>query len=262
MGLPVRNIREATYRLKNDTRSPSNKTQCTEFPWGNVEYTDFGAIVQQINAIFLEKTYSFNAKKESLEPLCIVDCGSNIGLSAIWFLQTYPGCDLICFEADDRLAAISQRNIRRAGFSADIVHNKAVWIEDGQIGFHASGDDKGTISLNATHLVQCINLSDYITCNVDLLKMDIEGSEYEVLRQVIISGAIKHVKRLSIEFHDVDKNISNFGTLLVALERSGFNIRFRGGNVFALAKGRHWEFDFPSVAPGPLYIELFATRVN
>lgn len=54
--------------------------------------------------------------------------------------------------------------------------------------------------------IQCINLSDFIKNNFSVnddifLKLDIEGSEYEVLDQMIKEDTLKYIKSANIEFH-------------------------------------------------------------
>lgn len=262
LGLPPRNIHEAKFRLLAQPGLSSGATGQAPFPWGMVEYTDSGAIRQQLEAIFFEKIYQFVGTTKSDRPLRIVDCGSNIGLSAIWFLQNYPGCELTCYEADSRLAKIAKANIQRAGFSADHVVNAAVWTEDGKIGFAGSGDDKGSVSHESEQVVDCIDLSRAIPEETDLLKMDIEGAEFPVLQKLFESGAIQRVKRIAVELHDVDAHLGEFGELLQSFNKSGFIVRFRGRNLPWLSSKFAREIDFPAISAGPLYFDFYASRAT
>jgi FkbM family methyltransferase len=230
------------------------------FPWGDVEFTDHGAICQQVEAIFFEKIYEFRFQGEPGKPPKIIDCGSNIGLSAIWFKQNYPGCELACYEADFRLAAIAKGNLEKAGFSGDHIVNAAVWTEGGKIGFQATGDDKGTISTDAEIQIDCIDLSQAIGGGIDLLKMDIEGAEFPVLLHLFETGAISKVHRLAVEFHDVDQNIQAFADVLTRLVNLGYRVRFRGGNLPWLGKTSRPASSFSVVAKGPIYLDLFAEK--
>jgi len=255
------NIHEARFRLQRLAGATNgNQAMQAAFPWGDVEFTDHGAICQQVEAIFFEKIYQFVGTTKSDRPLRIVDCGSNIGLSAIWFLQSYPGCELTCYEADSRLATIAKANIKSAGFSGDQIINAAVWIEDGKIGFAGSGDDKGSVSHESEKRVDCIDLSRAISEETDLLKMDIEGAEFPVLKKLFESGAVDCVQRMAVEFHDVDAHLGEFAELLESFEKSGFVVRFRGGNLPWLEMKNTIPFDFPAIGKGPLYFDLFAVK--
>ena len=259
-GLSPRNIHEAKFRLLAKPELHSGATGQAQFPWGMVEYTDSGAIRQQLEAIFFEKIYQFVGTTKSDRPLRIVDCGSNIGLSAIWFLQNYPGCELTCYEADSRLAKIAKANIKSAGFSGDQIINAAVWIEDGKIGFAGSGDDKGTVSHESEKRVDCIDLSRAISEETDLLKMDIEGAEFPVLKKLFETGVIQRVKRIVVELHDVDAHLAEFAQLLTAFDNAGFFVRFRGANLPWLESKTATPLDFPFISKGPLYFDLFAAQ--
>jgi FkbM family methyltransferase len=259
-GLPPRNIHETKFRLLAQPELHFGATGQAQFPWGMVEYTDSGAIRQQLDAIFLEKIYLFVCASESELPIRIVDCGSNIGLSAIWFLQNYPGCELTCYEADLSLAKIAKANIQRAGYSGDQVINAAVWTEDGKIGFTSSGDDKGSVSTDSENRVGCIDLSRAILEETDLLKMDIEGAEFPVLKKLFQSGAINRVKRIAVELHDVDEHLVEFAELLEYFKKSGFVVRFRGRNLPWLSSKFAREIDFPAISAGPLYFDFYASK--
>jgi FkbM family methyltransferase len=261
-GLPPRNIHETKFRLLAQPELHSGATGQAQFPWGMVEYTDSGAIRQQLEAIFFEKIYQFTGTTKSDRPFRIVDCGSNIGLSAIWFLQNYPGCELTCYEADTRLAKIAKANTKRAGFSGDQVVNAAVWTEDGKIGFTNSGDDKGSVSHESEQEVDCIDLSRAIPQETDLLKMDIEGAEFPVLTKLFESGAIQRVKRIAVELHDVDAHLGEFGELLQSFNKSGFIVRFRGRNLPWLNSKFAREIDFPAISAGPLYLDFYASKAT
>lgn len=255
------NIHEARFRLQRLAGATNGKqTMHATFPWGDVEFTDHGAICQQVEAIFFEKIYEFRFQGKPGKPPKIIDCGSNIGLSAIWFLQNYPGCELTCYEADSRLAEIAKRNLENAGFSGDCINNAAVWTTNGKIGFQATGDDKGAIATDAQSLIDCIDLSRAISEETDLLKMDIEGAEFPVLKKLFESGAVDRVQRMAVEFHDVDAHLAEFAQLLTAFDNAGFFVRFRGGNLPWLEMKNTIPFDFPAIGKGPLYFDLFAAK--
>jgi FkbM family methyltransferase len=78
-------------------------------------------------------------------------------------------------------------------------------IEDG---YSDSGSTlnikKNNVSGEFKKIVKTIKLSDYISKfdSVDVLKMDIEGAEYDVLNDLIESGAIHKIKYIFYECHD------------------------------------------------------------
>jgi hypothetical protein len=61
---------------------------------------------------------------------------------------------------------------------------------------------------------------------VDLLKVDVEGAEISVLRDLIGSGAIKQVKNMIVEFHDIrQEGRPTLPDFLRMLEEQGFLVR-------------------------------------
>lgn len=254
------NIHEARFRLQRHASATNNQVKQADFPWGKVDFIDYGSISQQVTSIFFEKIYEFRHFAKSGQSVKIVDCGSNIGLSAIWFLQNYPGCDLTCYEADSRLAGIAKGNLEKAGFPQNHIINAAVWTSNGKIGFESSGDDKGTIAADSQTQIDCIDLSEALKGEVDLLKMDIEGAEFPVLSHLFETGAINRVKRIAVELHDVDKHLIEFAEFLNFFKNSGFAVRFRGRNLPWMMSKYVREVDFPTISAGPLYFDFYATK--
>ena len=71
-------------------------------------------------------------------------------------------------------------------------------------------DDSSTLNINKNNItgknftqVKTIKLSEYINNynSIDILKMDIEGAEYDVLEELIDSGAIHKIKYIFYECH-------------------------------------------------------------
>ena len=144
-------------------------------------------------------------------------------------------------------------------YAADniIVSNKAVWINDGEIDFYLDMLDKTTnrgfpgqaSTISKTKMergiegqftndslikVPCIDFSKWIKNTLNksdyiFLKMDIEGSEYEVLDKMISTGAINYLHELDIEFHwhkiGLDKKIHD--TLVDKLKNTGIGLNIR-----------------------------------
>lgn len=104
------------------------------------------------------------------------------------------------------------------------VYNEAIWIKDEIRPFYISIDKWNDLGctlkpekqekLDREHPinVKCIDFSTYLEQfkdNYVILKLDIEGSEYEVLNHLIETGNIKYINELYIEFHDSFFNIDS-----------------------------------------------------
>jgi FkbM family methyltransferase len=56
--------------------------------------------------------------------------------------------------------------------------------------------------------IEIVNINDFIKHNnigfIDLIKINIEGAEYELLEYIIASGLIENIGNLQIQFHEID----------------------------------------------------------
>lgn len=95
------------------------------------------------------------------------------------------------------------------------IRNEAVWIENGFLEMHSDTREKltGASVMNSPYAtgkkirVPSIDMSEWILNTFDagdyiVLKIDIEGAEYEVLRKMIVTGAMCRINELKFEWHD------------------------------------------------------------
>ncbi len=169
-----------------------------------------------------------------------LDCGGHCGCSRKKFLAEIQNADtyeIFSFEPDKELNA----------YCPDLI-NKAVWIEDCQRTFYKFWIDGGS-SLSKTRAdileagkpnyypreeitVDCFDIDKFIKDNFNpadfiILKMDIEGAEYDVLPHMIQGGSIKYINHLWIEWHGHRLNMSPYITqnLIYAMQAYGITPR-------------------------------------
>jgi FkbM family methyltransferase len=139
-----------------------------------------------LEEILLERQYELQTRLRSAPT--IIDAGANIGISALWFLAQYPGATLHALEPEPEnvrllranLGALSQVSVEAAAVGAT---TSTVMLRRASHGaLHSLKSDapaEGSIS------VRCVTLNDYLESKridrVDLLKLDVEGSEYDAL---------------------------------------------------------------------------------
>lgn len=151
-----------------------------------------------VREIFVDEIY-----KQSLpaKPL-VIDCGANIGLSIIYMKQCYPQARIIGFEPDDTNFKLLEQNIRSFAYPDVSIRKEAVWVEDTELHFADTGSMSSRIeesSGSTTKKVKAIRLKDLLAEPVDFLKIDIEGAEYAVLKD--IREKLPLVKNMFLEYH-------------------------------------------------------------
>jgi FkbM family methyltransferase len=118
----------------------------------------------------------------------IVDLGANVGFSARFLCERYPDAKLVAFEPDPEIFELARRNVREHPQVS--LRNVGVAGEPGQLELHRfPGGSWGTSSFVTFQEVVETFTADAVTLDsiieevgdIDLLKIDIEGAEYEVL---------------------------------------------------------------------------------
>jgi len=137
-------------------------------------------------------------------PSVIVDAGANVGYSVLRFFLEYPQSRIIAIEPDS--ANLAQLSKNCEGLSNLAVEPHALWThqarlritnpEEGSNAFQVGEDSKGSItSLSISNILERHSLEA-----IDLLKIDIEGSEVEIFSDC--KEWLPKVRALLVETHD------------------------------------------------------------
>jgi FkbM family methyltransferase len=158
-----------------------------------------------MNEIFVRREYGFTPDGDA--PL-ILDCGSNIGISILFFKKLFPRARVIGFEPDKNAFELLSRNVAENRLSDVSLYNVAVSSMTGEVPFFSNSQKPGSLVMSLierkageTRQVPCIALSSFVQGPVDLLKMDIEGAEMDVMRELAASEALKNVRAIVMEYH-------------------------------------------------------------
>lgn len=91
------------------------------------------------------------------------------------------------------------------GFPYGEVINKAAWVSAGQLKFGGAYYYTSSLEDGDTEY-ECFDINDLLRQydDIALLKMNIEGAEYEVLKHIIAGGWHKRIRNLQIQFHEID----------------------------------------------------------
>jgi FkbM family methyltransferase len=186
-----------------------------------IYFCDLHSFYFQSMQIFKQNLYGF--KSDARNPV-ILDCGAHIGLASIFFSEKYPNSEIYAYEADPEISKILDHNIKSLGLKNVKTISKAVWIDEQGVSFKNSGDDSGYI--NKTDEGNGIKIPSFRIRNflnekhVDLLKLDIEGAEFDVIEDC--DGVLANAKNIIIEVHKFRENYGSLGSILKTLEKNNF----------------------------------------
>ncbi|HJU55862.1 MAG TPA: FkbM family methyltransferase [Pyrinomonadaceae bacterium] len=221
-----RRRQRALARLRAVPRYQPVTTDILERP---LEVVDSASFIYMFEEIFEREIYRFNAEGES--PY-VLDCGSNIGLSVIYFKRLYPRARVVAFEADDEIFAVLKRNAERWELSEVELIGRAVWSEETTLNFKHEGADGGRIEhAEGAHdkSVRTVRLRDYLDRRVDFLKIDIEGAETETLKDC--ADRLGNVENLFVEYHSFDGERQTLDTLVRILAEADFRLHVHSPNA-------------------------------
>jgi FkbM family methyltransferase len=188
-------------------------------------FFSYPLLINQFEEIFIYKSYRFESDKQS--PL-IFDCGSNIGISILYFKIFHSGSRIVAFEPDTINFRLLKKNIERNRFSDITLNHFALGAQEGFCKLYNSqaGKDSVNSSIYSNEPdVKFINvrmkkLSSFIDEKIDFMKMDVEGAEGEIMRELSDSGKLKSIKALVMEFHPKPDFPEN--ELISMLRNNGF----------------------------------------
>jgi len=223
-----KHLLENNYITPDELKKLKTSSQTSSILLGKpIAITDSFWHLHSLKEIFADEVYRFQT--EVTNPY-ILDCGSNIGLSVIYFKRLFPTSKIVAFEPDTHICSLLQHNLQAFHINDVVVENKAIWTHDSLLTFTAAGSLGGRLSDDAnkdpSHLdtitVPTVSLTPYLAREVDFLKMDIEGPEVKVLESC--AHLLHNVKRLFVEYHSDPLKEQELDHLLLILKNAGFRV--------------------------------------
>jgi FkbM family methyltransferase len=176
-------------------------------------YTDVTSLRWIFGEIFISRDYEPPADMDVGK---IVDAGANVGIATIFFKERYPDAEIMCFEPDPRAYACLARNLEANRIQGVTAHNVGL----------AETSRRGRLFVNPTVQNSCQSvshafadavsrgeepldeldirlepLSNYVDGRIDVLKVDVEGSELALLRGA--GDSLRNVRSIFMEYHRV-----------------------------------------------------------
>lgn len=184
-----------------------------------VYYSNPSEFLHTLQEIFVHEIYKANYPSGSY----IIDCGANIGLSSIYFKRQCPDAEIVAFEPDSKNFELLAKNIASLNLSNISPRKEAVWIEDTEIDFSDDGTMGSKIELNPekkTHPVKAVRLKNFLHKKVNFLKLDIEGAEYRVMKD--IASDLQKVENLFLEYHGKFNQGNELTEIFAMIQQAGF----------------------------------------
>lgn len=187
---------------------------------GAVYFLNPQEFLHAIKELFILEIYKMNLGAKPT----IIDCGANIGLSVIYLKTRFPDAIIEAYEPDNSNFELLKKNVERFDYNDIHVFKEAIWIENTQLNFASEGSMSSKIEDTPTsnaNLVQAIRLKDKLNRKIDFLKIDIEGAEYVVLKD--IQNELHHVENMFLEYHGSFQQNKELVEMLKIVSSSGFS---------------------------------------
>lgn len=178
-------------------------------------FTDADHFKWTLKEVFFQQIY--NCHLNNLKNPVVIDIGANVGTSIIYFKKISPNTKIFAFEPNETACTALYQNLLANNINnVEVNHcavvssrylKKTVTFYQSPISSCSSTKQEyldSRFSFQKT-LVPTININDIFMAhkNIDLLKIDIEGGEYDLIQDIVdFSNNIRH---MIIEFHNVER---------------------------------------------------------
>ena len=189
----------------------------------------YAQLVSLFEDIFIREEYYFVSSTQSPS---IIDAGSHLGMSVLYFKYIYPKSKITAFEPDPDTFKLLLKNSETNHLKHVLFVNKAIAGRVGKKDFYYDERLPGSTIMSllkhryhtAKKQVLVTELSLYIKENKDLVKLDVEGMEQQVIDDLVRTNKVKNVQQFIIEYHHhIPETKDALSKLLVQLEKSSFS---------------------------------------
>ncbi|MCK4609251.1 MAG: FkbM family methyltransferase [Gammaproteobacteria bacterium] len=160
-------------------------------------------------------------------------------MSIIYFKNKFPFAKIIGFEPDPNSYAILKKNVAVNEFKDITLINAALSNIEGETDFFGEFNGESPNSLGGSIIqawgdrgytekirVKAVKLSNFITTEVDFLKLDVEGAELHVLEE--LGDKLTFIREMSLEVHSSNQEVTmgkiNKVTSLLKKYNFSFNV--------------------------------------
>ena len=153
--------------------------------------------------IFCERIYENDLDAGSVRH--IVDLGGNVGYSCLFWCEEYPNASILTFEPHPTHCRLLEWHLDKNGYAERVkVVAAAAGVRAGVANLTDEDDGSAIVQdkLAGSITVQVVDIFQAVPdAPIDVLKMDIEGSEYAILADPRFETLAARTKRLLVEWH-------------------------------------------------------------
>lgn len=200
--------------------------------------------------IFTDREYNILDEKIKDAASLIVDIGAHIGCFSVYASILNPKTKILAFEPDENNYKLLKENLQLNNAKNVQSKNLAVTSKEEVRIINVSEDSHNHSFYNTENKIserkiQTTTLQKILKndARVDVVKIDCEGSEFEILRN-LSEEDFEKIKTIYIEFHEFDESMRR-SELKTILEKNGFQTRISESRYdkrfgFILAENRKY----------------------
>jgi FkbM family methyltransferase len=185
-----------------------------------------------LEEVLLKEDYDIDLP---FEPLTIIDGGANIGLTSVFFANKYPSSQIVSIEPEGGNFEMLKKNTRQ--YPNISLLNAGIWNRKADLAIVDNGEGNNSFTVEemtepTENSIIAISIADIMHekkwKTIDILKLDIEGSEKNVFEKNYESW-LPFVRVLIVELHD--RMVSGCSeTLFKAVNNYNFSGELKGEN--------------------------------
>jgi len=201
--------------------------------------------VRIINEVWIDKIYTPSCDFAIKDGWTVLDIGGQKGMFSIFAATSAKGVTVYTFEPSPESFASLTQNVELNKLSNVKLFNIAAGLGDGTATLHLAKDSgenslllsavpmRGKVVVNTWPLEKILNT---VGSPVDLLKMDIEGMEYDTLL-TCPPDALSQIRRIALEYHDhLVSGVYAIRHLSEFLTANGFSVRVNTARRILMAR--------------------------
>jgi len=185
--------------------------------------------------VWIDKVYSCSPGFSIVDDWVIADVGGHIGIFSIFAATRARNVKVYTFEPSSENFVLLSHNIERNKLSNVTAFNVAIGASDGESNLHlyADGGQNSFLQRSTGLPISDVKIETWsmktmlntIASPLNLLKMDIEGMEYEAILSCSLDD-LQRIERIALEYHhdDLIRTPHRVSELVDFLRAGGFGV--------------------------------------